>query len=259
MKKGIYCVVALLLIAFLISFFPALFQQKENSVPEKELLVVWMQEGENDTAAWLKKAAAVYEKKTGQRVYLRYASEEERRMAGAEKPDVLIPSEEGMVLAYRGWALIVPDETKPVSTPVPAPSLFIRPTLPPAADLSTPVPLKKALGKVAVPEGFVLVVENGYGSKTPLNDLSSGKADGALLTPLQAQQIKGGYNVQARPEYFVPVKGRAVTEEGQAFLCFLRSDEMQHALTSRRMFSWNPDLLLYGSENQLLHQMEKCR
>ncbi len=259
MKKGIYCMAALMLTAVLIALFPVLFQRKESSVPEKELLVVWMKEGESDTAVWLKKAAAAYEKKWGKRVYLRYASEEERRLAGTEKPDALIPSEEGTVLAYRGWALIVPDESKPVSTPAPAPSLFIRPTLPPTADLSTPAPLKKVPERVAVPEEFVSVVENGYASQTPLNDLSSGKADGALLTPLQVQQVKGGYNVQARPEYFVPVKGRAVTEEGQAFLRFLRSEEMQHALTSRRLFSWNPEILLYGSENQLLHQMEKCR
>lgn len=259
MKKGIYCVVAFLLMAVLLALAPVLFQNKEKSAPAKELLVVWMQEGESDVAAWLKKAAAVYEKKTGQRVYLRYASAEERSLAGAEKPDALIPAEEGAVLACRGWALIVPDETKPAATPLPAPSLFIRPTLSPAADVSTPAPLKKVPEKVAVPEAFLSVVENSFVSDTPLNDLSSGKADSALLTPVQVQQLKGGYSVQARPEYFVPIMGRAVTEDGQAFLSFLRSDEMQRTLTSWKLFSWRGDFSLYNAEQTLLHQMEKSR
>lgn len=259
MKKGLRCGAALLLTAALLAFAPGLFQRPMKEQTAKELLVVWMQEGESDVAAWLKKAAAVYEKKTGKRVYLRYASEEERRMAGEEKPDALIPAEEGTVLAYRGWALIVPDETKPAQTPAPAPSLFIRPTLPPSKDSSTPAPLNKVPESVAVPAEFLPVVEKSYVSQTPLSDLSSGKADGALLTPLQAQQIKGGYSVQARNEYFVPINGLSVTEEGQAFFSFLRSDEMQQALTGQRLFSWRTDLLLYNAENELLHQMEKSR
>lgn len=257
MKKGIYCVAALLLMAVLLAFFPALFQSKENNVPEKELLVVWLQEGETDTAAWLKKAAAAYEKKTGLRVYLRYASAEERKLEGDDRPDALIPAEEGTVLAYRGWALIVPDETKRAVTPAPAPSLFIRPTQPPSEDISTPVPLTRQPEKVAVPEGFLQTVEKGYISQTPLYDLSAGKAEGALLTPVQATQVKDGYSIQARKEYFLPVKGRAVTEEGQAFLSFLRSDDMQYALTGRKLFSWNAGLSLYSPENELLYQMEK--
>ena len=259
MKKGLYCGAAILLMGVLILFAPGILQTKQEQTAQKDLLVIWMQEGENDVAAWLKKAAAAYEKKTGNRVYLRYASAEEWSLSGEEKPDALIPAEEGAVLAYRGRALIVPDETKPAATLAPAPSLFIRPTLPPAADLSTPAPLKTTPERVAVPEGFLSIVENSYVSKTPLSDFSSGKADGALLTPLQAQQVKGGYSVQVQPAYFVPVRGMAVTEDGQAFLSFLRSDEMQRALTIQRLFSWNPELFLYGSENELLHQMEKSR
>ena len=259
MKKGLYCYLAIFLMGLLIMFAPGIFQTEQERSAEKELLVIWMKEGESDVAAWLKKAAAVYEKKTGQRVYLRYASEDERRLTGENKPDALIPAEEGALLAYRGWAMVMSDETKPVMTPVPAPSLFIRPSMPPAADLSTLAPLKKVPEKVAVPERFSSIVDNSYVSQTPLSDLSSGKADAALLTPFQVQQMKGGYSVQVCPAYFVPVRGMAVTEGGQAFLSFLRSDEIQRALTEMRLFSWMRDLFLYGADDELLHQMEKSR
>lgn len=257
MRKWVYSISALLLMAALLAFAPGLFHLPSEEQAGKELLVVWMQEGEEDTAAWLKKAAAAYEKKTGQRVYLRYASAEERKLAGDEKPDALIPAEEGTALAYRGWALIVPYETRQAVTPAPVPSLFVRPTQPPSEDISTPAPLARQPEKVAVPEGFLQTVEKGYASKTPLSDLSAGKAEGALLTPVQAMQVKGGYSIQARTEYFLPVMGRAITEEGQAFLSFLRSDDMQYALTGRKLFSWNAGLSLYGPENELLYQMEK--
>ena len=259
MKKGLRCGAALLLTAALLAFAPGLFRQSAEEQTAKELLVVWMREGESDVATWLKKAAAAYEKETGQRVYLRYASEDERKLTGDDQPDALIPAQDGTVLAYRGWALIVPDETAPAATPAPAPSLFIRPTLSPADPVSTPAPLARQPEKAAVPEAFLQTVEKAYFSQTPLSDLTAGKADGALLTPAQVMQVKGGYSIQARGEYFLPVKGKAVTAAGQAFLRFLRTDDMQYALAGRKLFSWNPELTLYGSESELLFQMENCR
>lgn len=256
MKKAFRCAAALVLTGLLLSCLPALKSAGKEAERREKLTVVWMQEGDTDTAAWLKKAAAAYEKKTGGRVYLRYAAAEERQ-AARDGPDVVM-GEDGITVARRGYALLVPDDTAPMPTPAPTPALFIRPTQAPA--LATPPPQKVQMPKViALPEAFSGLVEGGYVTGSPLNDLSSGKAGGALLTPVQAARVQGGYGVIAEKRFFLPVAARALTAEGQNFLAFLRSGEGQSLLTTQRMFSWDENLHLYSPDTPLLYQMENCR
>lgn len=262
MKKWAYSVAALVLMAGLAVFAPGLMHGESGRTAEKELIVVWMNKADGDAGAWLKKAAAAFEKKTGKRVYLRYASQEERERLqnrGEIFPDVVTGGEKGAVLAMCGWALIVPDASNVSVTPAPSPALFIRPTAVPQNDApsSTPVPL--SVKNVAVPPEMTGRISGAYVSENPLSDVLNGKADGALLSPRQAAQMKNGYTWSVGGEYFLPIRGEAYTDNGQQFLAFLRSMEGQRLLVSQRLFSWDASCYLYGAENSLLFQMDRCR
>lgn len=251
---------ALLLTGILIGCLPTLRRDKEENTQQNKLLVIWMQEGENDTAVFLKKAAAAYEKHTGDRVYLRYAAEDER-LAASEKAegtaDVVMMAG-GIPVAYRGYAILVPDEGVPAVTPAPTPALFIRPT--PSAHSATPAPQTVQMpATVALPEVFAGKVPGGYVSLNPMQDLRDKKAGGALLTPSQIENWPGGYGIIAQGDFFLPIGAKALTEDGQKFLSFLRSEAGQSLLPGQKLFSWDKAMRLYSPDQPLLFQMENSR
>ncbi len=262
MKRAFVCVMALIATGVLMTLYPLL----EEHLPEdrlKELIVIWLPKGESDTAAFMKKAAAVYEKQTGCRVYLRTCSEQELQGASSDSEDVIRP--DGAIgagnvpLFYRGYALVVPDEGKQVQTPAPTPALFYRPTATP--QLTTPEPRRfpEHLASVSVPQGMENVLENSKVSENPLSDYASGRVQAALLTPRQIDQLKFGYQAHVRADFFCPVMGAAFTEDGERFFSFLRSDEVQRLLAGQKLFSWNREMQLYGPEQELMYSMENVR
>lgn len=263
MKQVLVCGIALVMTAVLVLLYPWM-EEETLQKKQPQVLVVWAAEGEGDVSAWLKKAAAAYEKATQVRVYLRTASraETEAALAGKEEnvlPDAVVAKGAGVPLLCRGYVLAVKDAEADHATPAPTPALFFRPTATPAPATPAPAPFPEELSRVALPAEMAGVLKGGYEANSPAAELQHGKAEGALLTPGQAQALPFGWQGHVRGDLFVPVEGRALTEEGQRFLSFLRGEKAQRLLCDRKLFSWDAGLSLYGPETPLLHQMENVR
>lgn len=263
MKRAFVCMAALAITAVLAALFPVLRQQepvRQENVP----LVLWTAEENVQVTRWLKKAAAAYEKAQETRVYLRVASLAEMEAAlalqpGTVLPDAMVAAGEGVEVCSIGYALVVPDAAAVNPTPLPEPALFYRPTATPSLSTPRPRPFPAHLQQVAAPACLAGKVEGSYESRHPLQDLQSGKAHAALLTPDQAKQMQAGYTAHARQDLFVQVRARGITEDGQRFLSFLRSDAGQLLLGEYALFSWNRGFSLYNPETTLLYQMENVR
>lgn len=263
MKKGLMFGLAILLTVLLCALFPT--SQREEAQTEKGAYVlrIWAAEGQGDINAWLKQAAALYEKNHAHRVYIRTASKEEMQQAmtgeNIPSPDVLILPGEGVPLAFRGYGLVLLQEGEAKETLPPKPLLFIRPTLPPPKQTPTPAPFPENLTVIAVPASMQGKLNGGMVSQNPLKALLQGDAMAAVLTFPQIQQIKTGYVFYPRGDLFEPLGGRALTKEGEEMLSFLRGEGAQGLLTKQYLFSWDEKMRLYPPEMELLYAMESSR
>lgn len=257
MKKwGIWLLSMGMTVGLLLSY-PLLSRQEiENRRPE--VVRIWVADGVGEVLPWLKQAAAAYEKEHACKVYLRRASDAEYEKAEL-MPDAAVGWETGAEVAFRGYGLVVPDETAEKATPAPPSGLFQRPTQAPPAQTPLPLAFPEDLTEIAVPEGMQALLPDGYAAKNPFQELQQGKARAALLLPSQMAKLQTGYRMHPRGDFFVPIRGRALTEDGQHFVSFLRGEEMQRLLKKQQLFSWNPSLCLYGAEQEDAFLMELSR
>lgn len=253
LKKLLVIFLFLALSGGLLFLLPQALRAPETAEKPFTILRVWNADGEPAVQSWLRGQARAYEKATGQRVYLRAAPKSEDQ---GPLPDALIQPEVETLLALRGYALILRDEN-PAATPAPTGALFFRPSVPPER-LETPAPLpeERELGAVLCPEALLNALPGTVMSAQPAADFAQGKADAALLTPGQAAGLNTGYRACAVPggKGFLPVKGRAYTEAGEAFLRWLQDDAAQRALAQAGLFS--PRLRLYGPDDPIRYLIE---
>ena len=258
LKKPLRIFFFLVLSAALICALPAALRRSEEREQPFAILRVWNADQEIAVQAWLRGQAKAYERATGQRVYLRVASDQDAR-AGAGiglPPDVLILPSGDTLLALRGYALIVRDGSAAV-TPSPTSALFFRPSLAPeAAATPAPLPDENGLGAVLCPEELLNVFPGTVFSAQPAAGFSQGKADAALLTPGQAAGLTAGFRAYALPDGkgFLPVRGQAYTEAGERFLAWLQEDAAQKALAQAGLFS--PRLRLYAPDDPVRYMIE---
>ena len=254
LKKLIVIPLFLAISAGLLYLLPAAFTAPEKQEHPFLILRVWNADQEIAVQSWLRGQAKAYERATGQRVYLRTAA-----LNSADQdflPDALIHPNGEQLLALRGYALILRDEN-PAVTPAPTGALFYRPSsAPEPAVTPAPWPEEKELRAIMCPEALLNALPGTVMSAQPAADLAQGKADAALLTPGQASGLAVGYRAYAIPEGkgFLPVKGRAYTEAGEAFLSWLQSDAAQRALAQAGLFS--PRLRLYGPDDPVRYLIE---
>ena len=253
LKKLLVILLFLALSCGLLFLLPQALRVPETPEKSFAILRIWNADGEQAVQSWLRGQARAYEKATGQRVYLRAAPEGSRE---GPLPDALILQEGEMLLALRGYALIVRDEN-PAATPAPTGALFFRPSVPPER-LATPAPFPKESEWSAVlsPEALMNALPGTVMSAQPAADFAQGRADAALLTPGQAAGLNTGYRAYAIPDGkgFLPVRGQAYTEAGEAFLLWLQSDAAQRALAQAGLFS--PHLRLYGPDDPVRYLIE---
>ncbi len=237
---------------------PAALRAPDKPAEPLIILRVWNADQEIAVRAWLREQAKAFERATGQRVYLRAAAAREA-LDGVFQglpPDALILPQGDRLLALRGYALIVRDETAAVS-PAPTGALFFRPSsVPEAAATPAAWPNEKELGAILCPEALLNALPGTVSSAQPAKEFEEGKASAALLTPGQAAALTVGYRALALPEEkgFLPVKATAYTEAGQAFLSWLQGDAAQRALAQAGLFS--PRLRLYGPGDPLRYLLE---
>ena len=263
MRKSVYgTVIALLLTAGLIYFAVNGGRGDPSSDTVRfQLIRVWSREEEPAVGTWLKKMAAAYEKQTGVRVYLRKASPEEtQRDSGASRPDLLVLPDGEQIIALRGYALILKDETVRVKTPQPTGVLFFRPSPTPGpSPTPAPWPQGDELGAVLASEALLGRLPGTVLSTDPAAQLSQGKANAALLTAGQAAQLGFGFRAYALPEGkgFLRVGASAYSDGGEAFLRFLLSSACQLALRDAGLFS--PVTGLYSPEDPIRYLIDNSR
>ena len=259
MKKYWRILFFLLLAAGLLLAIPSALRPPAEQKRPFTILRVWNAEEETAVHSWLRGQARAFERATGQRVYLRTAAAGDavRDAARGLPPDALILPEGDTLLALRGYALIVRDDSAAALTPAPTGALFFRPS-PTAGPAVTPAPWPDsgAVGAVLCPEALRSVLPGAVVSAQPAADLSQGKAGAALLTPGQAAGLNIGFRVYAVPEGkgFLPVKGRAYTEMGRQFLTWLQDGAAQRALAQAGLFS--PGLRLYAADDPIRYLIE---
>lgn len=258
LKKLILMLLLLPLSAGLLFLLPAALRAPGEKAEPFVILRVWNADPEIAVQSWLRGQAKAYERAVGQRVYLRAASAKDALDSAAQglPPDVLIVPQGETLLALRGYALILRADT-PAVTPAPTGALFFRPSpAPEAAATPVPFPEESALRAVLCPEALLNVLPGTVCSAQPAADFDRGKADAALLTPGQAAGLTRGWCAYALPEGkgFLPVKARAYSEAGEAFLAWLQEDAAQLALAQAGLFS--PRLPLYGPGDPVRHMLE---
>lgn len=256
MKKFLLWALAMGLTAGLLFVYPRIQTQDEPKGNGLFVLRIWGTEG--DVLKWLAQAAAVYEKESGCRVYVRTASEEEVEKAGV-LPDGWVGGGEGTMVACRGYGLAVPDAQKFIKTPEPQSGLFLRPTQPLPLSTPEPVVFPEKLSGVAVPEEMKEIWPDGVVAENPVQAIMKGTASAALLTPSQVAQLSQRIHLYPRGDFFLPIYARAYTLEGEKFLAFLRQEKAQRLLTKQKLFSYDSSLILYGPEQDDLFRMEQCR
>ncbi len=253
LKKLFVILVFLALSCGLFFLLPQALRAPDKQDTPFTILRIWNADGEPVVQAWLRGQAKAYEKAAGQRVYLRAAPD------GGDQnllPDALVFPEGDHLLALRGYALILRDEN-PAVTPAPTGALFFRPSIPPEpAETPAPFPKESELGAILCPEPLMNALPGTVRSDRPAADFMQGKAHAALLTPGQAAGLNTGYRAFAVPDGkgFLPVRGRAYTEAGEAFLHWLQNDAAQRALNRAGLFS--PRLRLYGPDDPVRYLIE---
>ncbi len=258
MKKSLRTILALLATAALIFFGREALRGKNVPEPETVSMVrIWITEKEPAVSAWLRALAAGYEKETGERVYLRSATEEEctaarRGNGGALLPDALIAPGEGEPVALRGYALIIRDDTAVRATPAPTSALFYRPSPSPGpSPVPGPTPDPASFSAVLVLTEFSDVLPGAVPSGDPFADFTQGKAKAALLTAGQADRLPFGH--QAYP---VPggagmrgVCAETYSAAGEFFRAYLQRPDVQQTLSQYGLYS--PYARLYGPDDPL--------
>lgn len=253
LKKLLTVLLFLTLSAGLLYLLPQALRPPETRDKPFAILRVWNADGEIAVQSWLRAQAKAYERAAGQRVYLRAAPES---TDGGPLPDALIHPAGDQLLALRGYALILRDDS-PAVTPSPTGALFFRPSLPPeSGETPAPWPEESELGAILCPEALMNVLPGTVRSAQPAVDFIQGKADAALLTPGQAAGLNTGYRAYAVTDGkgFLAVKGQAYTEAGEAFLQWLQNDAAQRALAQAGLFS--PRLRLYGPDDPVRYLIE---
>lgn len=238
MGKRMLTAAALLLTAALIWLIPLGKEREKGAEKRTGTMLVWVTEKESAVTFWLKKQAAAFEKAAGKRVYLRKAEKQEAQDALAHRPSAVIPDlligpEGEEKAALRGYALFLRDDAAAALTPAPTSPLFSRPTPSPGPSKPRPtLPPWEEMGAVLVPAEGEWAVPGAIKSADPPGDFSRGKARAALLTGGQAARLTVGYRAYPLPEGkgLLPVLARAFSQDGQAFLAFLREKEAQRAL-----------------------------
>ncbi len=258
MKKLLKILFFLILTFGLLRLLPTALRAPKEQEQPFTILRVWNAEEEPAVQSWLRGQAKAYERATGQRVYLRTASalDAQERISLGLPPDALILPSGDRLLALRGYALIVRDETAAM-TPAPTSALFYRPShSPEPAGTPAPWPEANELRAVLCPESLLSVLPGTVMSAQPASDFVQGKADAALLTPGQAAGLNTGFRAYAIPDGkgFLPVSAQAYTEAGEVFLLWLQDGAAQRALAQARLFS--PYLRLYGSDDPVRYLIE---
>ena len=256
MKKLPVILLFLALSCGLLFLLPQALRAREAPEASFTILRLWNADGEPAVQSWLRGQAKAYEKAVGQRVYLRAAPENSRE---SPLPDALILPDGDHLLALRGYALILRDEN-PAVTPAPTGALFFRPSVPPEpAATPAPIPEKGEWSAVLCPEALMNALPGTVLSAQPAADFVRGRADAALLTPGQTAGLNTGYRAYAVPDGkgFLPVRGRAYSEAGEAFLLWLQGDAAQRALAQAGLFS--PRLCLYGPDDPVRYLIENSK
>lgn len=266
MKKWLITLAALLLTGALIYAFPFPGSKRAAAPENKAVIRVWTLEKEKAAGEWLKKQAAAYEKQENRRVYLRAAEQREVSLAlsgerEAVAPDLIIgPGQDGAVLALKGYALAVRDDTAALVTAAPTSLLFFRPSpVPGPVPTPEPMPDGAALGAVLAPAELVGILPGTVESADPAGALAAGRARAALLTAGQIARLAVGCRVYALPEGrgLLPVEGRALTEDGEKLLAFLQESEARRALADWGLYA--PDMCLYSPEDPVRYLIDGSR
>lgn len=243
MKRILTTLLALALTALL--FLAAPWRIREAApLQRRDILRVWIAGEDAATISWLKKQAAAYEQETKCRVYLRRAEEEETLSALSRAPDAVIPDvivgAGERPVALRGYALILRDDAAREPTPRPTSALFARPTPAPGPTPEPPaLPPWEQVGAVLCPAVLRGAVPGTVLSDTPAADLAAGKADAALLTAGEANQLKIGFRAYPIPDGrgLIPIRAAALTAAGEQFLSALLSDQAQAALGQHGLYA----------------------
>jgi len=267
MKRKLVTLAALGLTGLLFILSPYLAPAAPPQSLQLSVIRVWLQDEEPAIARWLKMQARQYEKETGQRLYLRNASKEEMALAqsqseGAIIPDLMVMQGLPQPLLYRGYALILRDDSSNPLTPSPTSLLFHRPTQSPGPSPAPPaLPDFSALGAILTPAFLSPSLPGCIQSSDPLSAFSAGKAPAALLTAGQAAQLPFGYQAFAleQGEGLLAVSAEATSEKGQGFLSFLLDAQAQQALCQYGLYSSNPALLLYDTQDPIRAMIEESR
>ena len=253
--KAVIALLALALTAAVAMGIPRALKSPARERKPLRPVRVWSLEQDPAVNAWLRARAAAYEKQSGCRVYLRRAEQEDAqtdRQSGAVLPDAWIRPGDGDTVALRGWALIIRDDHAAITTPAPTSALFIRPTaLPGPSPAPAPPPDWTGVTAVLTPALWMDAVPGAVFSRDPAADLARGRAQAAVLSAEQAASLPFGFQAHPLPEEagILAVSGQALSEPGEAFLRFLRTDDSQAALKNYGLYS--PVLPLYGSDDPI--------
>ena len=259
MKRKMTTLIALAITCLLGFCAPNLPRQASHPESTLQVTRIWLLDIDPAAAKWVRKQAAAYEKETGERLYLRSATQEEAMAAQKKEentivPDLMVLSGENSPLCYLGYALILRDETAPVMTPVPTSALFY-PSTPTPGPSPTPAPAPdwQSISPILAPESLSVSLNNTLPVSNPLADFSAKKAPAALLTAGQASTLSFGYQAYSLPdnEGFETISAHFFTEAGEDFFLFLQSASAQLALKDHGLYSALPSLRLYGKGDPL--------
>lgn len=265
-KKGL-TVMALAATALLIYLFPHIGKQNNPGAPDAlRITRVWMVESDPALAAWIRKRAAIFEKESGNRVYVRSATHQEAQDAQKNTRDIVAPDlmiqniAAGKAIAQLGYALILRDDQAILTTPAPTSALFSPPTMAPAPSFTpAPTPDLRGISPILGPEGLSLSQMQIQISQNPAADLNAKKAPAALLTAGQAAGLTCGYRAYPLPaqDGVVRMHALAFSSEGNQFLLFLQTEASQMALKNHGLYAVQAGLRLYGPEDPLRSMIEQ--
>ena len=261
MKKSIPTILALLITAALFCMLFA--QESPDHSAQQAIIRVWLINTEQNSAAFLRKCAAAYERQTGQRIYLRSATQAEGNGAIAQAahivpPDLIIGVNEGEKILCQGYALVFRDDSMPVFTPAPTSLLFSPPTPTPGPS-PTPAPTRQlsSYADILCPRDIAAFFPGSIASDHPAQDLTAGKGGAALLTARQASALTIGWQGQVLPDNagIKPLYAQSLSAQGSAFLAFLQNAQSQERLREYGFYS--PFFPLYVHENSLQGSIDR--
>lgn len=255
MQKAISTILALLLTAAL--FFMLLQPSEKEDGKKAAIARIWLVDTGRESSAFLKKAAAAWEKQGRGRIYLRSAARAEAEAAlrgesGVLPPDLIIGLDTGEKICAMGYALILPDADVLPLSPAPTSLLFSPPTPTPGPTPTlAPAPDFSGLAPILCPAQLKNALPGCQADANPLNGLKAQTARAALLTAGQALSLQTGYHAYALPEGRGAIfcLGKPLSDQGNALLSFLQSEKIQGLLKENGLYS--PFFPLYGIEDPL--------